>query len=115
MDIEKIVTAVKQRLMLMPNLKVTITGLDDEVLTIFAKDAITQALSEGFTEVNVEMGAAYLTAHFCNVVSATNTNVSKQQASVLSIEYFDRAGVDDYLLEYQRLQKALKKNIVQFL
>ena len=57
----------------------------------------------------------YLAAHFCNVISATNTNISKQQASVLTIEYFDRAGVDDYLLEYKRLKSSLSSSSIQFL
>ena len=115
MDINAVVEAVQKRLSLLPNLKSTVESLDNEIAQILVKDAVNQAITDGFTELNIEMGAVYLAAHFCNVISATNTNISKQQASVLTIEYFDRAGVDDYLLEYKRLKSSLSSNSIQFL
>ena len=115
MDINEVIEAVQKRLSLLPNLKSTVESLDNEIVQILVKDAVNQAKRDGFTELNIEMGAVYLAAHFYNVISATNTNISKQQASVLTIEYFDRAGVDDYLLEYKRLKSSLSSSSIQFL
>lgn len=115
LDIDLLASQVQERIKLLPNLKTTTAGLDDQAVALFAKDALLQAQKDGFSDNNIVMGASYLTAHFCLVASATNTNVAKQQASVLTIEYFDRAGIDDYLLEYQRLKNSLQTSKISFM
>ena len=106
---------ISERLQLFPNLEETLDKLGDDAIEAFAEDAMDQALEDGFTEANVVRGASFLAAHFCTVASNTNSNISKQQASVLTIEYFDRGGSDDYLAEYKRLKNSLGKNTITFL
>lgn len=112
---DELAQKISERLKLFPNLKETLTKLDDGTILAFAEDAIDQARADGFTDSNIVRGASFLTAHFCNLASNSDTNISKQQASVLSIEYFDRGGSDDYLVEYKRLKKSLTQNIIRFL
>ena len=115
MKMEELTQKINERLKLFPNLKDALTQLDEGVVSAFVEDAIDQARSDGFTDSNIVRGASFLAAHFCNLASNTNSNISKQQASVLSIEYFDRGGSDDYLVEYNRLKKSLTRNTIRFL
>ena len=112
---EELTQKISERLKLFPNLKDALTQLDEEVVSAFVEDAIDQARIDGFTDVNIVRGASFLAANFCNLASNTSSNISKQQASVLSIEYFDRGGSDDYLVEYNRLKKSLTQNTIRFL
>ena len=112
---EELTQKINERLKLFPNLKDSLTQLDEGVVSAFVEDAIDQARSDGFTDSNIVRGASFLAAQFCKLASNTNSNISKQQASVLSIEYFDRGGSDDYLVEYNRLKKSLTQNTVRFL
>lgn len=112
---EELTQKISDRLKIFPNLKETLSKLDDDAITAFVEDAVDQARADGFTDANIVRGASFLAAHFCNLASNSDTNVSKQQASVLSIEYFDRGGSDDYLVEYKRLKKSLTQNTIRFL
>ncbi|WP_304652468.1 hypothetical protein [uncultured Ligilactobacillus sp.] len=107
---EEMRTAIKARLELFPNIKAIIGKLDEAILNSFIEDALNQVEDDGFTEKNIVMGAAYLTAHFCYVASNENSNIQEQTAAVLTVKYFDRGGSDDYLTEYLRLKRALKTN-----
>ncbi|MBB1078961.1 hypothetical protein H5S09_04185 [Limosilactobacillus sp. STM2_1] len=106
---------VLKRLKLFPNLSDALSKLDQEIIDDLVDDAMSQAQADGFTESNIVRGATYLAAHFCNLASATGSNISKQQASVLTIEYFDRGGSDDYLVEYNRLKNSLKQSSIRFM
>lgn len=112
---EELTQKISERLKLFPNLKETLIKLNDGAITAFVEDAVDQARADGFTDPNIVRGASFLAAHFCNLASNSDTNISKQQASVLSIEYFDRGGSDDYLVEYKRLKKSLTQNTIRFL
>lgn len=109
------IQTISKRLRLFPNLAETLDKLGDDAIEAFVGDAIDQATEDGFTNANIVRAASFLAAHFCTVASNTNSNISKQQASVLTIEYFDRGGSDDYLAEYKRLKKSLNKNTIAFL
>ena len=118
MDEEKktqTIQTISERLKLFPNLAETLDKLDNDAIEAFVGDAIDQATEDGFTNTNIVRAASFLAAHFCTVASNTNSNISKQQASVLTIEYFDRGGSDDYLAEYKRLKNSLGKNTITFL
>lgn len=106
---------VAKRLKLFPNLSDALSKLDNDIVNELIDDALDQATTDGFTENNIVRGATYLAAHFCNLASATGSNISKQQASVLTIEYFDRGGSDDYLVEYNRLKNSLQQNSIRFM
>ena len=54
MDINEVIEAVQKRLNLLPNLKSTVESLDNEIVQILVKDAVNQAKSDGFTELNIE-------------------------------------------------------------
>lgn len=84
-----------------------ITGLDADTMRTFADDAVSDATSDGFTGSMLERAAGYLAAHYAYVAFNQNSSVKKEQAAVLSREYFDRNGSDAYLAEYQRLLAAL--------
>lgn len=107
---EEMKTSIKTRLNLFPNIKAIVDKLDENILDSFIDDALNQAEDDGFTERNIVMGAAYLTAHFCHVASNENSNIQEQTAAVLTVKYFDRGGSDDYLAEYKRLKRTLKAN-----
>ena len=102
MDAE-LINKVKTRLSLIPNLS-GLSQLDDGAIDVLVEDAINQAYADGFKATNVAMAASYLCAHFVSVATATDKNISKQTASVLTVEYFDRKGTDEYLEEYNRLK-----------
>ena len=106
---------VTKRLKSFPNLSDALSKLDAEIINGLVDDAISQAQADGFTESNIVRGATYLAAHFCNLASSTGSNISKQQASVLTIEYFDRGGSDDYLVEYNRLKNSIQHNSIRFM
>lgn len=106
---------VAKRLKLFPNLSEALSKLDKDIIDELINDALDQATTDGFTESNIVQGATYLAAHFCKLVSATGSNISKQQASVLTIEYFDRGGSDDFLVEYNRLKNSLRQNSIRFM
>ena len=106
---------VAKRLKLFPNLSEALSKLDKDIIDELINDALDQAATDGFTERNIVRGATYLAAHFCNLASATGSNISKQQASVLTIEYFDRGGSDDFLVEYNRLKNSLRQNSIRFM
>lgn len=106
---------IAKRLKLFPNLSDALSKLDNDIVNELIDDALDQATTDGFTENNIVRGATYLAAHFCNLASATGSNISKQQASVLTIEYFDRGGSDDYLVEYNRLKNSLQQNSIRFM
>lgn len=112
---EEQVSRIITRLKMFPNLSSALTTLDDDVIKEFASDALAQAKEDGFTDENIVRGATYLAAHFCNMANNTSSNISKQQASVLSIEYFDRGGSDDFLAEYKRLKNSLTRNAIRFM
>lgn len=95
-----------------------LTNVSDDAVKAFAVDAYTQALIDGFKEPLLTMAASYLAAHFAYVANNQNNNVSKQKADVLEQDFFDRAGSDDYLLEYERLKTTLNggsNSVVSFL
>ena len=106
---------VAKRLKLFPNLSEALSKLDKDIIDELINDALDQAATDGFTESNIVRGATYLAAHFCNLASTTGSNISKQQASVLTIEYFDRGGSDDFLVEYNRLKNSLRQNSIRFM
>lgn len=84
-----------------------VIDVGDEALNIFANDAYSQALADGFKEPGVIVASSYLTAHYAYIAFNKNAKVKKEQAAVLSREYFDSTGTDDYLTEYQRLLNDL--------
>lgn len=112
---DELIQKISERLKLFPNLKKAMSKLDDGAITAFVEDAVEQARADGFTDANIVRGASFLAAHFCNLASNEKSNISKEQASVFDIEYFDRGGSDDYLVEYKRLKKALTHNTIRFL
>ncbi|MHA3065646.1 DUF4054 domain-containing protein [Lacticaseibacillus saniviri] len=95
-----------------------ITGIDDETLRIFATDAYTQAGKDGFSSDDIERAASYLAAHYAFIAFNRNERVKKEQAAVLSREYFDAGGSDAYLDEYLRMKSGLDttsgKNVALF-
>lgn len=106
---------VKARVTSMPNLSTITENITEDVIDKLVDDAIMQAFFDGFKEHNIEMGASLLTAHFCNVINNQNSNVAKEQLGTLSREYFDRAGSDDFLVEYNRLKRSLSSATIRFM
>lgn len=98
------VDKVLQRLKLIAT---QITGIDDETLSMFAEDAYLQTIQDGFKDEVAIRAAGYLAAHFAFVAFNKNSKVKKDQAAVLSREYFDSNGSDDYLAEYKRMKTDL--------
>lgn len=92
-----------------------LADISDETAEMFAEDAIQQAVADGFPDEDVVRGASYLAAHYANLASNQDSNISKQTASVLSVEYFDRGGSDDYLKEYLRLKNSVSGSIIRFM
>lgn len=84
-----------------------ITGLSETTFSILASDAYDQAIGDGFTGSGAIRAAGYLAAHFGVLASNANNNIKSESAAVLSHEYFDRSGTDDYLVEYNRLRSLL--------
>lgn len=103
MEISKVKEDVKVRLKAFPSLT-GLSSISDETLDIFAEDAVNQAYDDHFTDRNVALAASLLCAHFITVATADDSNVAKETVDVISREYFDRGGSDDYLTEYRRLQ-----------
>lgn len=95
-----------------------LSKIDDEVVTTFAEDALLTASDDGFTGRRLVIAASFLAAHYSALADAKNSNVSKEQASILVREYFNRDGSTDYLSEYQRMLAKLDanndQNIVNF-
>lgn len=84
-----------------------ITGLSTETLTMLAGDALDQATVDGFTGSLLSLAAGYLAAHYAYLAFNQNSAIKSETAAVLSHEFFDRSGSDDYLAEYQRLLASL--------
>lgn len=100
---DELVENVKKRLNAFPNLADSLAKIDDTALAIMVQDAITQARNDHFTESSLPMAATYLLAHYVVMTTADGSNVAKEQVDVISREYFDRKGSDDYLAEYRRM------------
>lgn len=100
---DKLVEDVKKRLSAFPNLADNLAKIDDTALAIMAQDAILQARNDHFAESNLPMAATYLLAHYVVMITAEGSNIAKEQVDVISREYFDRRGSDDYLAEYRRM------------
>lgn len=94
-----------------------VAELDDETLAIFADDALEAARADGFPETALRRAASYLAAHYAYVAFNQNAHVKKEAAAVLSREYFEAQGTDDYLMEYQRLRasEGSGTNIARFI
>lgn len=90
-------------------------SLDDDVLAIYANDAITQATADEIPETQLALAASLYAAHLVTIATNKNNNISKEQVSTLSREYFDRAGGSDYLSEYKRLVASYKRSTINFL
>lgn len=95
-----------------------ITGIADDTLKIFATDAYAQAGKDGFNGEDIVRAASYLAAHYAFIAFNRNERVKKEQAAVLSREYFDADGSDAYLDEYLRMKSGLDatsgKNVALF-
>ncbi|KRO15896.1 DUF4054 domain-containing protein [Lacticaseibacillus saniviri] len=95
-----------------------ITGIDDATLKIFATDAYAQAGKDGFSGDDIVRAASYLAAHYAFIAFNRNEHVKKEQAAVLSREYFDAGGKDAYIDEYLRMKAGLDdlagKNVAMF-
>lgn len=100
---DKLVENIKKRLGAFPNLADSVVKIDDTALSVMAQDAILQARNDHFTEQNLPMAATYLLAHYVVMTTAEGSNIAKEQVDVITREYFDRRGSDDYLAEYQRM------------
>ena len=101
--LDELVENVKKRLNAFPNLADSLAKIDGAALAIMAQDAIEQARNDHFAERSVPMAATYLLAHYVVMTTAEGSNVAKEQVDVISREYFDRRGSDDYLAEYRRM------------
>lgn len=100
---DELVENVKNRLSAFPNLADNLAKIGDAALSIMAQDAIRQARNDHFAERSVPMAATYLLAHYVVMATAEGSNVAKEQVDVITREYFDRRGSDDYLAEYRRM------------
>ena len=47
-----------------PNLSEALSKLDKDIIDELINDALDQATTDGFTEINIVRGASYLAAHF---------------------------------------------------
>lgn len=80
----------------------------DETLKVFAEDAYTEAISDGFTDPKATIAAGWLAAHFAYLAeNAGSIAVSKEKAGDLEKDYFDRTGLSEFLTNYQRMKAAL--------
>jgi hypothetical protein len=88
---------------------------EDESFRIFIEDAYLQVQKDGFDEDTAIVATSYLATHLAFIASNKNSKVKKEQADVLSREYFASGGTDDYLDEYNRLKKEIiGENIGEF-
>lgn len=79
-----------------------------ETLQVFAEDAYTEAISDGFTDPKAIIAASWLATHFAYLAeNAGQTAVSKEKAGDLEKDYFDRTGVSEYLSNYTRMKNAI--------
>lgn len=102
MDMDTLKQGVIARVKALPNLT-NLSKLSDDTLAILAEDAITQAKADHFEDARLALAASLLCAHFVSLTTGEGSNVERETVDVITRQYFDRNGSDDYLAEYRRL------------
>lgn len=110
-DTETITAVVSRLKLIAPQFK----DVAEDTLTLFATDALTQATADEIPTAQLQLAASLYAAHLATISQNQNNNVSKEQVSTLSREFFDRGGSSDYLAEYKRLVKSYRQTTLRFM